>query len=100
MHQAVRLRKQARDLFRLTNIPAAIAAIVVALFGIFADRQDKQLFEERQRAEVSNQVSLIRTKLEGDINGNIQLVRGLVSVISTEPHMTQARFRRARVWPP
>jgi diguanylate cyclase (GGDEF)-like protein len=79
-------------LFRSTNIPAAIAAIVVALFGIFADRQDKQLFEERQRAEVSNQVSLIRTKLEGDINGNIQLVRGLVSVISTEPHMTQARF--------
>ena len=44
------------------------------------------------RAGVLAEVSLIRAKLEGNINGNIQLVRGLVSTISTEPHMGQARF--------
>ncbi len=37
-------------------------------------------------------MSLIQTKLEGNINGDIQLVRGLVSTISTEPSITQARF--------
>ncbi len=37
-------------------------------------------------------VSLIRAKLEGSINGNIQLVRGLVATLATEPGMKQQRF--------
>ena len=37
-------------------------------------------------------VGLIRAKLEGNINGNIQLVRGFVATLSTEPDMSQARF--------
>ena len=37
-------------------------------------------------------VSLIRAKLEGNINGNIQLVRGLVATLATEPEMEQERF--------
>jgi sensor domain CHASE-containing protein len=73
-------------------MPAAIAAIVIVLLGIFTDRQNRQLFDERLRAEVLSQVTLIQAKLEGDINGNIQLVRGLVSTISTEPYITQTHF--------
>ncbi|MEO8527344.1 MAG: EAL domain-containing protein, partial [Caldimonas sp.] len=34
----------------------------------------------------------IRARLEGNINGNLQLVRGLVGSIATEPDMTQPRF--------
>jgi diguanylate cyclase (GGDEF)-like protein len=79
-------------LLRPTNIPAAIAALVVVVCGGFADYQNGQLSDERARDEVLDQVSLIRAKLEGDINGDVQLVRGLVSAISTEPNMTQARF--------
>jgi diguanylate cyclase (GGDEF)-like protein len=89
---AVSLYRRARALLRPTHIPAATAAIVVVLFGMFADHQNRQLFQERQHAEVLSQVSLIRTKLEGNINGDIQLARGLVSAISTEPAMNQARF--------
>jgi diguanylate cyclase (GGDEF)-like protein len=86
------LSKRAPALFRPTNIPTAIAAIVVVLFGFFFDRQNRQLYSERQRAEVAQLVNLIRTKLEGDINGDIQVARGLVSAIATEPHMAQSRF--------
>jgi sensor domain CHASE-containing protein len=32
--------------------PALIAAVIVLLFGVFADQQNKQLANERQRAEV------------------------------------------------
>jgi len=71
---------------------ATIVAIVVVVFGLFADHQNNQLSDERARAEVLSEVSLIRARLEGDINGNIQLVRGLVSAISIEPHITQERF--------
>ena len=72
-------------------LPALVALIVLIAGGVFLDRQSSVLNEERMRAAVLADVSLIRAKLEGNINGNIQLVRGLVSVISTEPDMNQAR---------
>ena len=73
-------------------VPALVAFAVLVAGGIFLDRQSAKLDEERTRAGVLAEVSLIRAKLEGNINGNIQLVRGLVSTISTEPDMGQARF--------
>ena len=73
-------------------LPGLVAISVLVAGGVFLDRQNSILSEERMRASVMGQVSLIRAKLEGNINGNIQLVRGLVSVISSEPLMGQARF--------
>ena len=73
-------------------LPALVALIVLVAGGVFLDRQNSVLNEERMRAAVLADVSLIRAKLEGDINSNIQLVRGLVSVISTEPQMDQERY--------
>jgi len=81
-----------RSWLRPTVISAALALVVIIFAGVFADQQNSILTEERLRATVQDQVSLIRAKLEGNINGNIQLVRGLVSVISTEPDMDQQRF--------
>ena len=60
--------------------------------GLFADYQNREIGRERLRSEVLSKVSLIRTRLEGNINGNLQLVRGLVATIATEPDMTQERF--------
>jgi diguanylate cyclase (GGDEF)-like protein len=77
---------------RPTVISAAIALGVIVAAGLFADRQNAILTEQRMRSTVLDQVSLIRAKLEGNINGNFQLVRGLVATISTEPDMDQQRF--------
>ena len=73
-------------------LPGLVALVVLVAGGVYLDRQSSVLNEERARASVLAEMSLIRAKLEGNINGNIQLVRGLVSTISTEPHMTQGRF--------
>jgi sensor domain CHASE-containing protein len=73
-------------------LPALVALAVLIAGGVFLDRQSSVLNEERMRTAVLAEVSLIRAKLEGNINGNIQLVRGLVSTISTEPEMDQTRF--------
>jgi len=78
--------------FRRTNIPAAIALVVALAGGLFADYQNREIGRERLRSEVLSQVSLIRARLEGNINGNIQLVRGLVATLATEPNMSQQRF--------
>ncbi|WP_291396418.1 EAL domain-containing protein [Devosia sp.] len=64
----------------------------ILMLGWYASWQNQVLFEEQARADVLKEVSVVRARLEGHINGNIQLVRGLVATISTEPGMTQARF--------
>ena len=75
-----------------TNIPAAIAVVVILIGGIFAEHQNRLVHQQASRADVLAEVNLIRAKLEGNINGNIQLVRGLVATITTEPDMDQPRF--------
>ncbi|HEY6631821.1 MAG TPA: EAL domain-containing protein [Rhizobiaceae bacterium] len=86
------LRSMLRPIARPTNVPAALALLVIVVAGVFAEYQNRRLNEQRLRADVLAQVSLIRAKLEGHINSNIQLVRGLVATLSTEPAMSQGRF--------
>jgi diguanylate cyclase (GGDEF)-like protein/PAS domain S-box-containing protein len=86
------LRSALRLISKPTNVPAALALIVIVVAGLFAEYQNRRINEERLRADVLAQVSLIRAKLEGNINSNIQLVRGLVATLATEPSMTQERF--------
>jgi len=83
-----------RTVFRPTNIPAAIALVVIVCVAAFAESQNREIYRQQLRADVLAKVSVIRAKLEGNINGNIQLVRGLVATISTEPAMDQQRFAR------
>jgi sensor domain CHASE-containing protein len=79
-------------IFRPSNIPVAIAVIVILAIGAFADFLNRSVQIERLRGEVLARTSVIRAKLEGNINGNLQLVRGLVAMIEAEPGMTQERF--------
>ena len=78
--------------FRPTNLIGGIALLVVIGSAIFADMQNRTLQEQQIRSMVSRQVSVLRARLEGNINGNMQLVRGLIGTIATEPDMTQQRF--------
>ena len=73
-------------------LPGLVAVALLVAGGVYLDRQSSVLNQERARAQVQAEMSLIRAKLEGNISGNIQLVRGLVSTVATEPHMTQGRF--------
>jgi diguanylate cyclase (GGDEF)-like protein len=76
----------------LNYLPAIIATFVVIVAGILADRQNQVVSEARLRAEVADELNPIRSHLESSINGNIQLVRGLIGTIATEPDMHQQRF--------
>ncbi|MGO4831349.1 CHASE domain-containing protein, partial [Rhizobiaceae sp. 2RAB30] len=81
-----------KTIFRSTNIPTGIAVAVILCAGVFAELQNREIFRQELRAEVRSRVELIRAKLEGNVSGNIQLVRGLVATIATEPDMNQERF--------
>ncbi|CCV13143.1 EAL domain-containing protein [Mesorhizobium sp. STM 4661] len=69
-----------------------MAVLVIAISAVFADHQNKVVSDQAARADVLAKVNLIRAKLEGNINGNLQLVQGLVAAVVTEPYMGQQRF--------
>ncbi|MDX8540477.1 MULTISPECIES: EAL domain-containing protein [Mesorhizobium] len=78
--------------FSLANLPAAIAFVVLLVCAVVADQQNRKVSDQLARADVLAKVNIIRAKLEGNINGNLQLTQGLVSAIVTEPYLGQQRF--------
>jgi len=84
-------RRLAR-LLRPAHLPAVIATCVVGCGAIFADRQNLEIHRQEVRASTLAKVNLIRAKLEGNVNSNLQLVRGLVAIVASEPDIDQARF--------
>jgi diguanylate cyclase (GGDEF)-like protein len=78
--------------FKATNLPAAMAVAVIVVFGLFADYQNNLVFRQNLRADVLAELAVIRAKLEGNVTANLQLVRGFIATLMTEPEMDQARF--------
>ncbi len=79
-------------LLRPTVAPAVVTLLVMLAVAWFAAVQNQAVYDQRIRADVLKEMSVIRAKLEGNISSNVQLVRGLVAVIATEPQMSQQRF--------
>jgi diguanylate cyclase (GGDEF)-like protein len=86
------MRNGLRAVLRPTNMIGGVALLVVVASALFADSQNRIVGEQQLRASVSRQLSIVRTRLEANINGNLQLVRGLVSAVTTEPDMTASHF--------
>ncbi len=72
-----------------TYLPTWIALFVVSFALIFAEKQNRTIHYQTIRAEVQSEAGLIRSHLEGYLNADIQLVKGLVAVIAATPDMTQ-----------
>jgi diguanylate cyclase (GGDEF)-like protein len=72
--------------------PAAIAALIAIVLGVVADGQQKQLALVRARTDALTELNLIQNRLEGDIRGEVQLVRGLVADIASRADLDQASF--------
>ncbi|HQZ13082.1 MAG TPA: EAL domain-containing protein [Devosia sp.] len=71
-----------------------MAVLVVTVAGLFADYQNNLVHQQNLRADVLAEVSVVRAKIEGYISGNLQLVRGLIASIASEPDMPPERFRQ------
>jgi hypothetical protein len=93
-HIFAALRKGFRVSVLPSNLFVIVAVAVVVASALFADTQNRALLDQQLRAQVTRQVSVLRARLEGNINGNLQLVRGLVATLVTEPEMSQARWAR------
>jgi diguanylate cyclase (GGDEF)-like protein/PAS domain S-box-containing protein len=73
-------------------VPAIVVAFAVLVAVFLADVQKRRLEEEYLRSFTTEQLGLLRSRLQGNILGNVKLVQGLVATLSTEPTMSAARF--------
>jgi len=78
---------------------AALSTGMIVLASVWVlDRSETKRFQESNRADVLNQVSTVRAKLEGALNSRLFLARGLVAHVSSHPDIDQQDFQRiARV---
>ena len=67
-------RRLAAALPSRTHLPAILALFVIVLASVYAESQNRTVHDHDARASVLSELSLIRAKLEGNVNGNIQLV--------------------------
>jgi diguanylate cyclase (GGDEF)-like protein/PAS domain S-box-containing protein len=79
-------------IFSLHYLPALIAIAAMVGIMVYADWQNQSSARSDRRQEVSEMLGLLRARLQGNINANIQSVNGMVGVLETEPSMDQARF--------
>ena len=76
----------------LDYLPAAVAAVGIVLLGIIAENLNTRSFQQVLRFEVSDDVNVVRARLEGIITANASLIRGMTAVIATEPEITNEDF--------
>jgi signal transduction histidine kinase/CheY-like chemotaxis protein len=83
---------------RLTQRTAGFAiAGILLILGVFAvlyDRQARSAWRQESRSAASGRLNLLASDLQGRIDADMQLVRGLVAVVSAEPDLDAARFHR------
>jgi PAS domain S-box-containing protein len=75
-----------------TYLPTLVTFGAVLMASAFAEKQNATIYDQRLRADVQHEAGMIASRLKGRLNADIQLVQGLVAVLSTEPDMNQARF--------
>ncbi|MCW8935539.1 MAG: PAS domain S-box protein [Gammaproteobacteria bacterium] len=76
----------------LSFLPVALVGIFLLILGIYIDRINTYANQQEFKNTLLSKLSVIRAKLEGNINSNATLVKGLVVAISLEPDMSTQRF--------
>ena len=76
----------------LTYIPVLVVGLSLLVIGLYIDRLNSNTKLQKLQHELINKLSAVRAQLEGNINTNIMLVKGLVVAVSLEPDMSTERF--------
>ena len=76
-------------------LAACTTALVLLLAEVFVERQRLQTLQVESENQVREQLLVLQARVESQLNGNIQLARGLVAVIASNPNLDQKAFEQA-----
>ena len=74
------------------SLAALITGIAILLMVKVLDSSETKRFQEQERADILNQLSTVRSRLEASINSTLLVIDGLVAYASTNPNLTDAEF--------
>lgn len=70
-----------------------LCVLLVTVLGVWVlDQQHRDSYQQQVRGDVTRELSILRAQFEGAIGENLQVVQGLVAVISSDPDITPHRF--------
>lgn len=95
MTKSATIRHRVLALARLAKpslFPAFIAFAVVTTGGYFFEQQNRENFRNELKSNVQNELNLVSTRLQSEINNNITALRGIANNFSVDPQMPQAHF--------
>lgn len=72
---------------------ALTVTVFLLLIVVALDRMEQARFKKDLHAEVVDQLSQVRSRLESEVNANLYLTRGLVSLVKAYPRFTEAEFK-------
>jgi PAS domain S-box-containing protein len=84
--------------------PWTIAVLVTAIslsVLVLVERLEWSRHEQQVRLDTLNRVSTLRARLEGELNGTLELTRGLAAVITVTQDISQSQFEaiaREMMW--
>ncbi|MFA6203493.1 MAG: PAS domain S-box protein, partial [Gallionella sp.] len=87
------LSQQIKQVFAHRSIALLVCGLILAAW--FGETLNNEQYISASRTAAQDQLGTIRSRLEGNLYGDIQLVKGLVSVVATDPQIDQAHFSRA-----
>ena len=76
----------------LTYLPVFLVTLFLISLGFYVDRLNSHAKKQEMQHSLLREVSAVRARLEGNINNNAMLVKGLVVAISLDPDMSNERF--------
>ncbi|MBL8492294.1 MAG: CHASE domain-containing protein, partial [Rhodocyclaceae bacterium] len=79
----------------ILNLAILFVAAGTLALALFAERSREARHASEQRLAVGDELNLIRARLEGNLQANIQLVQGLASVVATHPDIDQRLLEQA-----
>ncbi|MDO9415748.1 bifunctional diguanylate cyclase/phosphodiesterase [Pararhizobium sp.] len=73
-------------------VPAAIATAVILLAAFIIENQNQRTFHNELKANVTSELNLVKTRLRGEINANVAVIRSFANTLSATPDLPQALF--------
>jgi len=85
-------RSWVRTLVRPTTASVVILLGLICVAFVLVEYRTRAQHLENLRADVYARATYISTKLEGNVNGDLQLIRGLTAALTADPAMSKERF--------
>ncbi|MDR3374400.1 MAG: EAL domain-containing protein [Ancalomicrobiaceae bacterium] len=73
-------------------IPATLALVALLFAVVHLDLDRQAQFQDNLRSETFSQLRAIGSRLQANIDGNINLVHGVAAVVAAEPEIDQKHF--------